>query len=148
MVMLQGVLNLRCELLQKCEHLYAVCLNNICPRELNGDDLPHYMGGIQPTAGLGQSRSHELIQMGIFNFILKLLKGEGGNLSINPSFGGQSRSSRGHHGNGYNKVMAMAGVSPGASEEAVRSGLESQYFSSRSIDLLLASPTFRKMMNW
>lgn len=119
-----------------------------CPRELNGDDLPDNIGGIQPTAGLGQSRSHELIQMGIFNFILKILKGEG-NLGVNPSFSfGDRPSSRGSSGNGYNRVMDMSGITPGASEEDVRRDLEANQFTSHSIDLLFASSTFRKMMNW
>ena len=119
-----------------------------CPRELNGDDLPDNIGGIQPTAGLGQSRSHELIQMGIFNFILKILKGEG-NLSVNPSYSfGNGRTSRGSSGNGYDRVMGMSGVSTGAGEEDVRRSLEAAQFTSQSIDLLFASPTFRKMMNW
>ena len=136
-------------MLQKCEDLYADCPNTECPRELNGDDLPDNIGGIQPTAGLGQSRSHELIQMGILNRILALFK-SGGDLSVNPSysFGGSSRSSGGSHGNGYNRVMNMAGVSPGGSEDEVRRGLEENNFSSSSIDLLLASGTFRKMMKW
>ena len=122
-----------------------VCLT--CPRELNGNDLPDNIGGIQPIAGLGQSRNHELIQMGIFNFILKILKGEG-NLGVTPSYSFDSRRTTGGSGNGYDRVMGMSGVAPGASEDDVRRGLEADNFTPDSIDLLFASSTFRKMMNW
>jgi hypothetical protein len=86
--------------------------------------------------------------MGIFNFILKILKGEG-NLGVNPSYSfGTGRTSRGSSGNGYDRVMSMSGVVTGASEDDVRRGLEADNFTPSSIDRLIASSTFRKMMNW